>query len=135
MRKLIVLGVVGLIAQLIDGSLGMAYGVTSTTLLLAIGEDPEREGLQRTPERMRPRVLSAGAAAGGVRRSAVSSAMDEMLTLLSVSRKLAGQGLIDAVTVNLRSRVGQALIDLVTVNLGSRCAIRVGPTSRCSTGR
>jgi len=33
---LLVLGIVGLIAQLVDGSLGMAYGVTSTTLLLAI---------------------------------------------------------------------------------------------------
>lgn len=36
MRNLIVLGVVGFVAQLVDGSLGMAYGVTSTTLLLAI---------------------------------------------------------------------------------------------------
>ncbi len=35
MRNLIVLAVVGAIAQLIDGSLGMAYGVTSSTLLLA----------------------------------------------------------------------------------------------------
>jgi hypothetical protein len=40
MRKLIVLGFVGLLAQLIDGSLGMAYGVTSTTLLLAVGVAP-----------------------------------------------------------------------------------------------
>ena len=40
MRKLIVLGFVGLIAQLIDGSLGMAYGVTSSTLLLAAGVAP-----------------------------------------------------------------------------------------------
>jgi uncharacterized membrane protein YfcA len=40
MRQLIVLGIVGLIAQLIDGSLGMAYGVTSTTLLLAAGTAP-----------------------------------------------------------------------------------------------
>ncbi|MCP3420704.1 sulfite exporter TauE/SafE family protein [Nocardioides pinisoli] len=40
MRKLIVLGVVGLIAQLIDGSLGMGYGVTSSTLLLAVGVAP-----------------------------------------------------------------------------------------------
>ena len=40
MRQLIVLGIVGLIAQLIDGSLGMAYGVTSTTLLLATGIAP-----------------------------------------------------------------------------------------------
>jgi hypothetical protein len=40
MRKLLVLGVVGLVAQLVDGSLGMAYGVTSTTLLLAAGVAP-----------------------------------------------------------------------------------------------
>ncbi|OZV74137.1 permease [Micromonospora echinospora] len=36
MRKLIMLALVGFGAQLVDGSLGMAYGVTSTTLLLAI---------------------------------------------------------------------------------------------------
>ena len=30
----------GLVAQLIDGSLGMAYGVTSSTLLLAAGVAP-----------------------------------------------------------------------------------------------
>lgn len=40
MRKLIVLAVVGLLAQLVDGSLGMAYGVTSSTLLLAAGVAP-----------------------------------------------------------------------------------------------
>jgi uncharacterized membrane protein YfcA len=40
MRNLIVLGVVGLFAQLIDGALGMAYGVTSTSLVLAIGLSP-----------------------------------------------------------------------------------------------
>ena len=40
MRSFIVLAIVGLIAQLVDGSLGMAYGVTSTTLLLAVGISP-----------------------------------------------------------------------------------------------
>jgi uncharacterized membrane protein YfcA len=40
MKKLIVFVIVGFIAQLIDGSLGMAYGVTSTTLLLAFGIVP-----------------------------------------------------------------------------------------------
>jgi len=40
MRNLIVLGFVGLLAQLVDGSLGMAYGVTSSTLLLATGIAP-----------------------------------------------------------------------------------------------
>ncbi|MFY1623265.1 sulfite exporter TauE/SafE family protein [Micromonospora sp. WMMD723] len=36
MRSLLLLALVGLGAQLVDGSLGMAYGVTSTTLLLAL---------------------------------------------------------------------------------------------------
>ncbi|WUH99860.1 sulfite exporter TauE/SafE family protein [Spirillospora sp. NBC_00431] len=40
MRSLLVLALVGLGAQLVDGSLGMAYGVTSTTLLLAAGTNP-----------------------------------------------------------------------------------------------
>jgi uncharacterized membrane protein YfcA len=39
-RNLIVLAVVGMLAQLVDGSLGMAYGVTSSTLLLAAGVAP-----------------------------------------------------------------------------------------------
>lgn len=40
MVQLLLLALVGLAAQLVDGSLGMAYGVTSTTLLLAIGTNP-----------------------------------------------------------------------------------------------
>ena len=40
MLKFVLLALVGLAAQLVDGSLGMAYGVTSTTLLLAIGTNP-----------------------------------------------------------------------------------------------
>lgn len=40
MRKLIVLAVVGLAAQLVDGSLGMGYGVTSSTLLILVGLTP-----------------------------------------------------------------------------------------------
>jgi uncharacterized membrane protein YfcA len=39
-RSLLVLGLVGLVAQLVDGSLGMAYGVTSSTLLIATGVAP-----------------------------------------------------------------------------------------------
>jgi uncharacterized membrane protein YfcA len=41
LKTLVLLALVGLGAQLVDGSLGMAYGVTSTTLLLAIGTNPE----------------------------------------------------------------------------------------------
>src|SRR6187200_2025750 len=39
-RSLILLAIVGATAQLVDGSLGMAYGVTSSTLLLATGVAP-----------------------------------------------------------------------------------------------
>ncbi|SCL37259.1 hypothetical protein GA0070624_5811 [Micromonospora rhizosphaerae] len=40
MRKLLVLALVGLAAQLVDGALGMAYGLTSSTLLLFAGVAP-----------------------------------------------------------------------------------------------
>ncbi|MBB6628271.1 sulfite exporter TauE/SafE family protein [Nocardioides sp. KIGAM211] len=40
MRKLVLLAFAGLLAQLVDGSLGMGYGVTSSTLLLAGGLGP-----------------------------------------------------------------------------------------------
>src|ERR671917_39462 len=40
MRNFLLLAIVGLIAQLVDGSLGMAYGVTSQSLLLTIGIAP-----------------------------------------------------------------------------------------------
>ncbi len=40
MRKLVVLAAVGLAAQLVDGSLGMGYGVTSSSLLILAGLTP-----------------------------------------------------------------------------------------------
>lgn len=40
MRNLIILAFVGLGAQLVDGSLGMGFGVTSSTLLIAAGIAP-----------------------------------------------------------------------------------------------
>jgi uncharacterized protein len=39
-RKLIVLAIVGLLAQLVDGGLGMGYGATSSTLLVLMGLTP-----------------------------------------------------------------------------------------------
>lgn len=38
--SMIVYIIVGFIAQIIDGALGMAYGVTSTTFLLSMGISP-----------------------------------------------------------------------------------------------
>ena len=40
MRKLFVLALVGLASQLVDGALGMGYGVTSSSLLLLAGLSP-----------------------------------------------------------------------------------------------
>src|SRR5215217_2906324 len=40
MANFLLLAIVGLIAQLVDGSLGMAYGVTSQRLLLTVGIAP-----------------------------------------------------------------------------------------------
>jgi uncharacterized protein len=40
MRRLVILALVGLAAELVDGSLGMGYGVTSATLLVAGGLGP-----------------------------------------------------------------------------------------------
>jgi len=38
--QIVLIAIVGLAAQLIDGALGMAYGATSATLLLAVGASP-----------------------------------------------------------------------------------------------
>jgi len=40
MKNILLLALAGFIAQLVDGSLGMAYGVSSTTVLLAAGVAP-----------------------------------------------------------------------------------------------
>jgi uncharacterized membrane protein YfcA len=39
-RKLVVVALVGFVAQLVDGSLGMGYGVTSSTMLVLAGLTP-----------------------------------------------------------------------------------------------
>src|SRR3712207_7528962 len=40
MTRFVLLALFGLAAQLVDGALGMAYGLTSTTLLLSAGVAP-----------------------------------------------------------------------------------------------
>ncbi len=40
MRTLLLFGLAGFLAQLVDGSLGMAFGVTATTTLVAVGTTP-----------------------------------------------------------------------------------------------
>jgi uncharacterized membrane protein YfcA len=40
MSGLVMVGIIGFVAQLVDGSLGMGYGVTSATLLATVGYSP-----------------------------------------------------------------------------------------------
>ena len=40
MRNLFLMAIVGLLAQMVDGSLGMGYGVTSSSLMIAVGIAP-----------------------------------------------------------------------------------------------
>ncbi|RKR07653.1 hypothetical protein C7446_0469 [Kushneria sinocarnis] len=40
MQKLILFGIAGFIAQLVDGAIGMGYGLTSSSILLAMGITP-----------------------------------------------------------------------------------------------
>ena len=40
MRRLILIALLGSVAQLVDGTLGMAYGVTASTALLITGITP-----------------------------------------------------------------------------------------------
>src|SRR5690606_9679377 len=39
-ERLAILAIVGFVAQLVDGALGMGYGVTSSSILLALGVAP-----------------------------------------------------------------------------------------------
>ncbi|WP_353980235.1 sulfite exporter TauE/SafE family protein [Salinicola endophyticus] len=40
MQRLIIFGIAGFIAQLVDGAIGMGYGLTSSSMLLALGVTP-----------------------------------------------------------------------------------------------
>jgi uncharacterized membrane protein YfcA len=64
MRKLVLFGTVGVLAQLIDGALGMAYGLTSTTLLVAVGTAPAAAW---APPRCRGSRTGASAMSTGAR--------------------------------------------------------------------
>jgi len=40
MQKLLLFGIAGFVAQLVDGAIGMGYGLTSSSILLAVGVTP-----------------------------------------------------------------------------------------------
>ncbi len=83
MPQVLLIGIVGLFAQLIDGALGMSYGVTSTTLLLSVGwPRPSRRRastLQRSEQRSRPEppIGSSAMSIGASSRSSPCPASSE----------------------------------------------------------
>jgi uncharacterized protein len=74
MRSFILLALAGLGAQLVDGSLGMAYGVSSTTLLLFVGVAPALASAAVHIAEVGTTAVSGGPYTGipGMRRSAIS---------------------------------------------------------------
>jgi hypothetical protein len=54
MRRLVLLALVGLLAQLVEWSLGMGYGVTSATLLVVAGIGPAAASAALTSRRPVP---------------------------------------------------------------------------------
>lgn len=61
MRKIVILAVVGLVAQFVDGSLGMGYGVTSSTLLVLAGLTPAAASASVHLSEIGTNLASAGA--------------------------------------------------------------------------
>ncbi|WP_373048081.1 sulfite exporter TauE/SafE family protein [Vulgatibacter sp.] len=61
MQQVVFIGLVGLLAQFIDGSLGMAYGATTATLLLAIGLSPALASMITHLSEVGTTVVSAAA--------------------------------------------------------------------------
>ena len=72
MRSLIIFTLVGVGAQLVDGALGMAFGVTASTLLVLSGVGPRRPALRFTLPRSAPRSRR-GYRTGGSRTSTGAS--------------------------------------------------------------
>lgn len=61
MQRLVVLALVGLAAQLVDGALGMGYGATSATMLLAAGLTPVASSASIHLAEIGTTLFSAGA--------------------------------------------------------------------------
>ncbi len=93
MQRLVVLVLVGLFAQLVDGALGMGYGATSTTLLLSAGFAPAAASASIHLAEVGTTLLSAAAHTSfgnvswpTVRRLALPGALGAFLGAILLSR-------------------------------------------------
>lgn len=117
MRRLVLLAIVGLVAQLVDGSLGMGYGVTSATLLVSAG--------------IAPAVASAAIHFSELGTSLVSGLSHHTLgnTDWRTVRVLALPGFVGAfagatLLVNLDARVAVPVVATLLIALGSFVTFR-----------
>jgi len=105
---LLVWALVGFLAQLIDGSLGMAYGVTSTSVLISMGVYPAIASASVHTAEIFTTLASGGAhlKVGNVRRDIVSS-----LLIFGVLGGVAGAYVCTTISAKpLRAIVGTILL-------------------------
>lgn len=131
MRKLIILALAGLVAQLVDGALGMGYGVTSSSLLLLAG--------------LSPALASASVHLAEIGTTVVSGASHHRLgnTDWRLTARLAGPGAVGAflgatVLSHLSSQAATPISSTILLALGiyvlARFTVRppAGSTARKS---
>lgn len=117
MRRLVLLALVGLAAQLVDGSLGMGYGVTSATLLVSAGIAPAAASAAIHLSEIGTSLAS------GVSHHALGN-VDWRTVLV-----LAGPGALGAfagatLLVSLDARVAVPVVAVVLVALGAFVTMR-----------
>ena len=127
MRRLVLLALVGLVAQLVDGSLGMGYGVTSATLLVSAG--------------IAPAAASAAIHFSEIGTSLVSGLSHHTLgnTDWRTVAVLAGPGFLGAfagatLLVNLDPRVAVPVVASILIGLGTFVTYRFLATRRLRFG-
>jgi uncharacterized membrane protein YfcA len=115
----VALALVGFVAQLVDGALGMAYGVTSTTLLLSVG--------------LAPAAASASvhlAEVGTTLASGISHWRMRNINRATVMRLAvpgaAGAFLGAVVLSNLSAEVARPVVSLFLLALGVLLLVRFG---------
>ena len=87
MQRLLLLGLVGLAAQIVDGALGMGYGVTSTSLLLLVGLSPALASASVHLAEMGTNIDLPADGAGGVSAGGVARIIDEPKVERATSRR------------------------------------------------
>ncbi len=118
MRRLVLLALVGLVAQLVDGSLGMGYGVTSATLLVAAGHRPGR--------RLGGDPLLRARHHAGLRASPTTSSATPTGAPSASSRCPASSGAFAGATllVNLDTDVAVPVVAVLLIALGTFVTFR-----------